>query len=39
MDYPLEFIHALACFSLLVSPDAPESVLSKYLERPFFEDK
>jgi len=35
MDYPPEFIHALACFSLLVSPDAPESVLSKYLEGPF----
>jgi len=35
MDYPIEFIHALACFSLLVSPDAPESILSKYLERPF----
>jgi len=39
MDYPIEFIHALACFSLLVSPDAPESILSKYLERPFFEGK
>ena len=35
MDYPIEFIHALACFSLLVSSDAPESILSKYLEGPF----
>jgi len=34
MDYPIEFIHALACFSLLVSSDAPESILSKYLEGP-----
>lgn len=35
MDYPIEFIHSLACFSLLVSSDAPESILSKYLEGPF----
>jgi len=35
MDYPIEFIHALACFSLLVSPDTSESTLSKYLEGPF----
>ncbi|GAB4117178.1 MAG: asparaginase [Candidatus Caldatribacteriota bacterium] len=32
MDYPLEFIHALACFSLLVSYNNPDYILSKYLE-------
>jgi len=31
----IEFIHALACFSLLVSTDALEFILSKYLEGPF----
>ncbi len=31
MDYPIEFIHALACFSLLASSDDPGLILSKYL--------
>jgi len=31
MDYPIEFIHALACFSLLASFDDPGFILSKYL--------
>jgi len=35
MDYPIEFIHALACFSLLASYDSPDRILSKYLERIF----
>jgi L-asparaginase len=35
MDYPIEFIHALACFSLLASFDDPGQILSKYLEGPF----
>ena len=35
MDYPIEFIHALACFSLLASFDDPGLILSKYLEGPF----
>lgn len=35
LDYPIEFIHALAVFSLLSSPDNPGPVLSKYLEGPF----
>lgn len=35
MDYPIEFIHALSCFSLLVSFDNPGQILSKYLEGPF----
>ncbi len=35
MDYPIEFIHALSCFSLLVSFDDPGLILSKYLEGPF----
>lgn len=33
MDYPIEFIHALACFSLLASFDDPGLILSKYLNR------
>jgi len=32
MDYPIEFIHALACFSLLVSFNDPGYIFSKYLE-------
>lgn len=35
MDYPIEFIHALACLSLLLSFDDPGSIFSKYLEGPF----
>lgn len=31
MDYPVEFIHALGCYSLLASPSAPGFVLSHYL--------
>ncbi len=31
MDYPVEFIHALGCYSLLASPNAPGFVLSHYL--------
>ncbi len=33
MDYPVEFIHALACFSLLADPGAPEKILSRFLKR------
>lgn len=35
MNYPIEFIHALACFSLLVSFDDPGYILSKYLESSY----
>lgn len=31
MDYPIEFIHTLACFSLLASFDDPGLILSQYL--------
>ncbi|MCF4151616.1 asparaginase [Dethiosulfovibrio sp. F2B] len=31
MDYPVEFIHALGCYSLLASSSAPGFVLSHYL--------
>ena len=33
MDYPVEFIHALCCYSLLASPNAPGFVLSHYLRQ------
>ena len=33
--YPIEFIHSLAFFSLLVSFDDPGYILSKYLESPY----
>jgi L-asparaginase len=33
MDYPLEFIHALACFAEVVLPQAPERILERYLKR------
>lgn len=35
LEYPIEFIHALAVFSLLCSPRNPAPVLSKYLEGPY----
>jgi len=35
MDYPIEFIHSLACFSLLVSFKHPGKILSKYLKEKF----
>ncbi len=34
LDYPIEFIHSLAVFSLLCFPNDPEPVLSKYLKYP-----
>jgi len=33
MDYPLEFIHALACFAEVVSPQKPDRILERYLKR------
>ncbi len=33
MDYPVEFIHALACFAEVVSPLDPSGVLDRYLKR------
>jgi len=35
LDYPIEFIHSLAVFSLLSSPEDPAPILSKYLEGPY----
>jgi len=35
LDYPIEFIHSLAVFALLYSPNNPEKILSKYLEGPY----
>lgn len=35
LDYPIEFIHSLAVFSLLASPNHPEIILSNYLEGPY----
>jgi len=35
MDYPVEFIHSLACFSLFASYDNPGKTLSKYLKEKF----
>ncbi|PIE55107.1 MAG: L-asparaginase 1 [Dethiosulfovibrio peptidovorans] len=31
MNYPLEFIHALGCYALLASPEAPGFILSRFL--------
>jgi len=33
MDWPLEFVHALACFALLARPEDPEAILSRHLKR------
>lgn len=35
MDYPIEFIHGLACYALLNDYDHPGSILSKFLQGPF----
>ncbi len=35
MDYPIEFIHALACYALLNDVDNPGLTLSKYIQGPF----
>lgn len=35
MDYPVEFIHALSCYTLLNDNNNPGTVLSKYLQGPF----
>jgi L-asparaginase len=35
MDYPVEFIHALACYALLIDFDNPGIILSRYLQGPF----
>lgn len=35
MDYPIEFIHSLACFALLSSFNSPGKILSKYLTEKF----
>ena len=32
MDYPLEFVHALGCYALLIRPEAPEEVLGRHLK-------
>jgi len=33
MDYPVEFIHALCCYSLMASPQDPGKVLGKFLKK------
>lgn len=33
MDYPVEFVHALACFSEVVSPEDPGRVLDRHLKK------
>lgn len=33
MDYPVEFIHALACYALMASPSDPGRILGKFLKR------
>lgn len=35
MDYPIEFIHSLACFALFASFTHPGKILSKYLKEKF----
>ncbi len=35
MDYPVEFIHSLACYALLNNFDNPGAILSKYIQGPF----
>ena len=35
MDYPIEFIHSLACYSLLSFFHQPGKMLSKYLKGEF----
>ena len=35
MDYPVEFIHALACYALLNDFDSPGTILAKYIQGPF----
>ncbi len=35
MDYPVEFIHALACYALLNDFNNPGIILSKYIQGPF----
>ncbi len=33
MDYPVEFIHALGCYSLMGSPQDPGRILGKFLKK------
>jgi L-asparaginase len=33
MDYPIEFIHALACFAEVVSPEDPGRILERHLKK------
>jgi L-asparaginase len=35
MDYPIEYIHSLACYSLLINYNNPGKVLSKHIQGPF----
>ena len=35
MDYPIEFIHALVCYSILINPVDPGRILSQYIQGPF----
>ena len=35
MDYPIEFIHALACYALLIDSEHPGVILSRYLQGPY----
>jgi L-asparaginase len=35
MDYTIEFIHALACYALLIDIDNPGIILSRYIQGPF----
>ena len=35
MDYPVEFIHSLACYALLNDFGNPGTILSRYLQGPF----
>ena len=35
MDYPIEYIHALACYSLLVDFNNPGRILTRYIQGPF----
>jgi L-asparaginase len=32
MDYPIEFIHALACYALLIDYENPGPILSRYIQ-------
>ncbi len=32
MDYPIEFIHALACYALLIDMDNPDVILARYIQ-------